>query len=286
MYVSPFRCGHCKHFEPIYEDFAREVQQSADTVAEFQNLQVVRLDATVYSDVANHYDIRGYPTIKFIHQSKILTYESQRTKPALIKFIKRANGPPMKTISSKDHFDELRRESPVFFVFILDENQSLNDEFKSVVDRFYTQVDFYRYNDRTPFGDDVSQVFVIKNEQIYGYEPYDYHDKFEEFIEKENLPIFSQLSHSNIRDLIQTKKILVVYAYDEQKSDEQRLMKKIVLMKIVQRFFFFRIQVKDQVRQYAIENDSRFHQKFQFAWSTDLDLLSHIGECFCLMMNI
>ena len=77
-----FRCGHCRKFEPIYEDIAKEVYYLSQTVDEFKSIRILRIDATIYSDVANLYDIRGYPAIQFIRGSQVFSYERERSKTA------------------------------------------------------------------------------------------------------------------------------------------------------------------------------------------------------------
>ncbi|CAF4743668.1 unnamed protein product, partial [Rotaria magnacalcarata] len=36
-------CGHCRHFEPVYEDIAKEVNELSATVDEFKNIRIVRI---------------------------------------------------------------------------------------------------------------------------------------------------------------------------------------------------------------------------------------------------
>lgn len=40
----------------------------------------------------------------------------------------------------------------------------------------------------------------------------------------------------------------------------------------------FRDEWTAQIREYVLKHDSTDRDTFQFAWSTDLDLLSHIGK--------
>lgn len=256
-----FRCGHCKHLEPIYEDFAKDAQN-------IDNLQVVRLDATVYTDVADRYDIRGFPTIKFIHQSKVITYEGQRTKDALLKFVQRAHGPSTLPIKSKDMLEQLRRDTSVFVVFIVEsEDSTFSEQYHSIINRYYTQIEFYTTDDRTLFPhDDKYDVFVVKGQHTFPYEPFDYDDNFETFLQAENVASFPQISHTNIRDLIQTKKILVIYAYDFQHQSEKTEQS------------LTRIQWKERIQQYVDDNVMKFYKKYQFGWSTDLDLFNRIGK--------
>jgi len=70
-------CGHCKHLAPIYEKVATELKGK---------INVAKVDCTANQEVCTNYDIQGYPTIKFIQQSKIYTYNGERTVEEFVKF--------------------------------------------------------------------------------------------------------------------------------------------------------------------------------------------------------
>jgi thiol-disulfide isomerase/thioredoxin len=234
------RCGHCRHFEPVYEEIAKEVSDLSTTVDEYKNLRIVRVDATVYGDVANHYDIHGYPTIKFIRDSQIFSYENERSKSAVLQFLKRVNGPAIRWIPSIEKFNEIRQENEVFFLLVTtsDEDDPLLNEYKDIVNRYLSQAYFYATNDSSIHeryfskykSDAKSQIFAITNEGFYLYSS----DKLEEFIIKENVPSFPQVTSGNIRDLILTKKTLIIYVFNEQQEvdnqKQKRLEKKIFFL--------------------------------------------------------
>ncbi|CAF4624021.1 unnamed protein product [Rotaria sp. Silwood1] len=268
-------CGHCKHFEPVYEEIAKEVNDLSTTVDDLKNIRIVRLDATVYSDVANYYDIRGYPTVKFIRGSQIIPYENERSKSAVLSFLKRVNGPSLRWISSIDQFNEIRNEHEVFFLLVTttttNEDDQLIKEYNEIINQYISQAYFYATNvsiiQETFFSkyesDDESQIFAIKKEEFYLYKPDDYKNSLEEFILKEKIPTFLQVSAGNIYDLILTKKIIVIYGFNEQPELTDQNAR--------------RIELKSQIHSYVIKHTSTLHNTFQFAWSNDLDLLSNIA---------
>jgi thioredoxin-like negative regulator of GroEL len=49
-------CGHCKKLEPVIEEIGEYYQG--------KSINIVKVDATRFSKAANHFDVRGYPTIK------------------------------------------------------------------------------------------------------------------------------------------------------------------------------------------------------------------------------
>jgi len=261
-----FRCGHCRHFEPVYEEIAKEVEELSTIDDELKNIRIVRIDATVYSDVANYYDIRGFPTLKFIRGSQIVSYENERSKSAILNFLKRVNGPSLRWITSIDEFNELRDKHDVFFLFLIttDEDDQLIKEYQDIVNRYLSQAYFYATNEsiiqETYFSEYHSQIFAIKNDGFYSYIPNNLNNNsLEEFILKEKVSTFPQVAAGNFYDLILTKKILIIYGFnEEQKSSKNEL--------------------KSQIYNYIIKHTSTLHDTFQFAWSNDLQLLNKIGK--------
>ena len=288
-----FRCGHCRKFEPAYEEIAKEVYDLSSTVEELRNIRVVRIDATIYTDVANRYDVRGYPTIKFIRGSQIFSYDNERSKSAVLEFLRRVNGPALRWIPSIGRFNEIRREHDVFFLYVTtdyDEHENLFNQYKENVNRFLSQTYFYATNvsiiQQTYFSnyktDDKSQIFAIKNEGFYLYKPEDYNNNLEQFIIKEKVATFPQVSSGNIHDLVVTKRLVIIYAFKDQQETAAKKQKRFEfnICSSIDRSIdsYFRIELKTQMRSYVMKHLTDLRDMFQFSWSNDLDLLSNIGK--------
>jgi len=91
-------CGYCKKLEPVYNELEIKMKNLP--------IKVARIDATRYPDVASLYQIRGYPTIKYINGSDVFTHDGDRTVEHLILFSKRSLGLAMKHIPSEGRFQE------------------------------------------------------------------------------------------------------------------------------------------------------------------------------------
>ena len=83
-------CGHCKKLEPIYEEVGRHLSNS--------NINVIKIDATKYSKSANSFDVRGYPTIKFVTENTVYTFHGERKATDIIEFVEKADGYVFKSI--------------------------------------------------------------------------------------------------------------------------------------------------------------------------------------------
>ena len=70
-------CGHCKALEPEYTEAARKLKGQ---------VKLGKVDATVETDLASRFQVKGYPTIKIFNyglenkgDSKAVDYQGERT---------------------------------------------------------------------------------------------------------------------------------------------------------------------------------------------------------------
>lgn len=87
--------------------------------------------------------MRGYPTIKFFRNGKVVEYNGGRTADELIKWLKKKTGPPAVTLASAEDATKLKEKSPVVVVGYFSNAESA--EAKAFLD---VATD----NDELPFG--------------------------------------------------------------------------------------------------------------------------------------
>merc|ERR1712032_516794 len=79
-------CGHCKALAPEYAKAAGILAEKESTIA------LAKLDATEEPKIAEQFEVRGYPTLKFFRNGK----------DTIVSWLEKKTGPPAKTLATVD----------------------------------------------------------------------------------------------------------------------------------------------------------------------------------------
>lgn len=120
-------CGHCKALAPEYV-------KAAKTLADEQSpLRLAKVDATEESELAEKYEVRGYPTIKFFHDGKPSEYRGGRTSSEIVNWLKKRTGPAAPQLSNVESVKSLTEKEDVVVVgFFKDQSSAEAKAFMEV----------------------------------------------------------------------------------------------------------------------------------------------------------
>nr|UMA82692.1 venom-related protein disulfide isomerase [Conus ebraeus] len=87
MFYAPW-CGHCKRMKPAFG-------QAASVIVEEKLGALAAVDATIEQQLADRFEIRGYPTLKYFRDGKYaFEYSGGRTADDFIAFLRNPDAPP------------------------------------------------------------------------------------------------------------------------------------------------------------------------------------------------
>jgi len=255
-------CKHCKQLEPEMEGAANELDGWGVTIA--------KVDGTREKELADQYNVAGWPTLKMFRKGRVYEYNGPREKQNIIDFMKEQNKLPSteKThmLGITNNMDRLETTVVGFF----NGKSDLYDEFVVAANEMRGSYRFMH-----TFDQEIAKSFNVPADTVAIYQPEIYWTEFEnktytlskksgtykeiiQFIRKNSIPLVGQRTKQNMNFKYPEKPIIVLYYdvnYDHQfLKDTQFIRKKIV--EIAKHF-------TDSNLKFAISNEDEFEDELK-----------------------
>jgi len=103
-------CGHCKSLAPEYAKAAGELENQKSSI------KLGKVDATVESSLAEEYNVRGYPTLKFFRNGSPVDYTGGRTADEIVTWVTKKTGPAALELENVEAAETFVKDNKVAIV--------------------------------------------------------------------------------------------------------------------------------------------------------------------------
>ncbi|GMJ08949.1 PROTEIN DISULFIDE ISOMERASE 2, ARABIDOPSIS THALIANA PROTEIN DISULFIDE ISOMERASE 2, PDI-like 1-4 [Hibiscus trionum] len=129
-------CGHCQALAPEYAAAATELKG--------EEVVLAKVDATEENELAQEYDVQGFPTVYFFVDGEHKPYPGARNKEAIVTWIKKKIGPGVYNVTTIEEAERiLTSESKVALGYLNSLVGPESEEF-AAASRLQDDVSFYQ----------------------------------------------------------------------------------------------------------------------------------------------
>jgi len=117
-------CGHCKHLAPEFIKAADILEKDGEGVI------LAEVDCTVETDLANRFDVHGYPTLYVFHKGEKSEYKGPREANGIVKYMRAQAGPAAKPLKNEEELKAfIDRKGDIKFVAFTKEDSKIGQTF-------------------------------------------------------------------------------------------------------------------------------------------------------------
>ncbi|KAI3411386.1 Protein disulfide-isomerase [Psidium guajava] len=129
-------CGHCQALAPEYAAAATELKG--------EEVALAKVDATEEEELAQKYEVQGFPTVYFFVDGVHKPYPGQRTKDAIVTWIKKKTGPGVYNLTTLDDAERVLTSEDKVVLGYLNHLKGPESEELAAASRIEDDVNFYQ----------------------------------------------------------------------------------------------------------------------------------------------
>jgi len=216
-------CGHCKALAPEYA-------KAAGVLAEKDSpIKLGKVDATEEGKLAEKFEIRGYPTLKFFRNGKPGDYNGGRTADTIVNWVEKKTGPPAVTLESVDAAKEFVDANDIAVIgFFADVESEAAKAYKEVAGN----TDDYKFGLASSSGD-VATEYNVAADQVVLFKKFDEGrndltedltdvEAISKFIGANALPLVVEFNHETAQKIFSGEIKSHLLMFVSKKSDEYK----------------------------------------------------------------
>ena len=212
-------CGHCKALAPEYAAAAKLLKEKNSDV------ELAKVDATEHGDLAERFEVQGYPTLKFFRNAKDSEYNGPRKADGIVNWLKKKTGFPAEKLADVEAAKNFIDNQDVAVVGFFDSEDS--DEAKAFLEAV-------RSDDENSYGfsgeSAVFEEYKVSSPKIVLFKKFDegrvdydgeWDDaKIVEWVNENSLPLFVDFTQESAQKIFSgsVKTHLLLFA---KKSDDK-----------------------------------------------------------------
>ncbi|GAU98683.1 hypothetical protein RvY_09797 [Ramazzottius varieornatus] len=192
-------CGHCKSLAPEYAKAATKLKDENSAI------KLAKVDATVESDLASKFGVRGYPTLKFFHDGVPTEYNGPRQAEGIISWLKKKTGFPATKLDSVDAIKTFLADREVAVIGFFKGESSEIEDAKAFVEavRSFDDIEFGYVTDKA-----IAEEYKASGNMLVLFKKFDEgraelktdlndKDKIIQFVKETSLPLFIEFNQQS-----------------------------------------------------------------------------------------
>lgn len=212
-------CGHCKSLAPEYAKAATKLKEENSAI------KLGKVDATVESELAQKYGVRGYPTLKYFKNGQESEYNGPRQAEGIVSWLKKKTGFPATKLADLEAAKSFIADREVAVVgFFQSEDSDAAKAFVEAV-RAFDDVEFAFVSDKA-----ITDEYKISGDAVVLFKKFDdgrvdlvedlAKDKIVTFVKENSLPLFIEFNQQSAQRIFsgELKNHLLIFMSKEAEN--------------------------------------------------------------------